>query len=117
MVPEFIVAGQHDDRGFKAVFAQDAHLTTVDIRQSHVHDYQVDLAIFGGLYAFYRFQRDSAESSCSANCSTNAFVTQSRHRRSGLFAYWPSSKNPKERRRAPRHSREVKHSGLKEQGN
>ena len=54
MVSEIgIVAGQHDDRRLEAVLAQNAHrLATVDVRQPHIHDHQVDLPGFGGLNAF-----------------------------------------------------------------
>src|ERR1700756_4959964 len=58
-----IVAGEHDDRRFKSVLAQDAHgFAAVDVRQSDIHDDEVDLSGFGGLHAFAAvFGRDGFE--------------------------------------------------------
>ncbi len=45
------MTGEHDDRRLEAVLAQDAHrLASVDVRQTDVHDHQVDLAAFGRLH-------------------------------------------------------------------
>ena len=46
-----IMAGQHDDRGFKSVLAQNAdRLAAIDVGQADVHDDQVDLPGLGGLH-------------------------------------------------------------------
>ena len=46
------MTGQQDDRGLEAPLAQDAdRLSPVDIRKSHVHDHEIDLAGLGGLHA------------------------------------------------------------------
>ena len=57
------MAGEHDDRRFKSVLAQDAHgFAAIDVRQPHVHDDEVDLSGWGGLDTFVAvFGRDGFE--------------------------------------------------------
>ena len=47
-----VVAGQHDDRGLEAVLAQDANgFAPIHVRESHVHDHEIDMPGLGCLYA------------------------------------------------------------------
>ncbi|VTZ62330.1 hypothetical protein EMEDMD4_370194 [Sinorhizobium medicae] len=48
-----VMAGEHDDRGLEAAFAQKLHrLAPIHIRQTDIHDQEIDLAGTSGLNAF-----------------------------------------------------------------
>ena len=113
-----VVAGQHDDRRLEAVLAQDAHrLAAVDVGQADIHDHQVDLAALGRLHRLgAAVDRGRLELLVQRQLLDQRLAqlgivvddqdgSRVRHR----------SKSPLKRAKAPGNTREVEHSGLKEQ--
>ena len=109
-----VVAGQHDDRRLEAVLAQDAHrLAAVDVGQADVHDHQVDLAALGRLHALgAAVDRDGLELLMQRQ------LLDQRVAQFGIVVDDQDGASVGHRSKGclGGNSREVEHSGLKEQG-
>jgi small-conductance mechanosensitive channel len=61
------VAGEHDDRRFEAVFAQDAHrFAAVNVGKADIHDHEIDLSGFRRLHTLRTLSRFGVQAFCLA---------------------------------------------------